>query len=207
MLQNSRTWRSSMSLTVRLVLPFGALVLLSMIFLASRSVDPSQAVALAELDIEELTREPRIGTARFATVTTDNMAIVIDAKTVRSPANPQAGDPVRLMLEDPDGVAEFGIDSQVLFRSDQGQLDQMTNMLTMTGAVQLQDENGYVVNMEMLEAFMDRSQLEGTGGIHGHGPPGEITSQSLTITPLQSGENGYLLDFIGDVRLLYIPKE
>ncbi len=207
MLQNPRTWRSSMSLTVRLVLPFGALVLLSMIFLASRSVDPSQAVALAELDIEELTREPRIGTARFATVTTDDMAVVIDAKTVRSPANPQPGDPVRLMLEDPDGVAEFGIDSQVLFRSDHGQLDQMTNLLTMTGAVQLQDENGYVVNMEMLEAFMDRSRLEGTGGIHGHGPPGEITSQSLTITPLQSGENGYLLDFIGDVRLLYIPTE
>lgn len=201
------TWRSGLSLTLRLVLPLGALVLLSTIFLVSRSVDPSQAVALANLDIEELTREPRIGTARFATVTTDGTAIAIDASTVRSPANPQPGDPVQLMLEDPDGTAEFSVDGIVAFRSAHGHLDQMANLLTMTGAVELEDENGYVVTMPMLQAFLDRSRIEGTGGVFGHGPPGEISAQSLTVTPLESGEGGYMLDFTGDVRLLYIPAD
>lgn len=202
-----QTWRSGLSLTVRLVLPFGALLLLSMIFLVSRSVDPSQAVALADLDIEELTREPRIGTARFATVTTDGTAITINAATLRSPANPQPGDPVELMLESPDGTADFGVDGQVAFRSDHGHLDQLANLLTMTGTVELEDENGYVITMPKLEAFLDRSRLEGTGGVFGNGPPGEISAQSLTITPLESGQNGYLLDFVGDVRLLYIPSD
>ncbi|MGP9790199.1 hypothetical protein [Roseinatronobacter sp. NSM] len=202
-----RSWRSALSLAMRLVLPFGALVLLSTIFLASRSVDPSQAVALANLDIDELTREPRIGTARFATVTSDNTAIAIMARTVRSPANPQPDDPVELMLEYPEGTALFGAGGDITFGAETGHLDQMANMLTMTGTVRLTDASGYVVTMEVLQTRLDRSRLDGTGGVSGHGPAGEISSQSLTITPLGGAENGYLLDFIGDVRLLYTPTE
>ncbi|MBR3370133.1 MAG: hypothetical protein IKG52_05835 [Rhodobacteraceae bacterium] len=207
MSRTPRSWRSGLSLALRLVLPFGALLLLSTIFLVSRSVDPSQAVALANLDIDELTREPRIGTARFATVTSADTAIAINARTVRSPANPQPDDPVQLMLESPEGTALFGSGGEIAFRAETGHLDQVANMLTMTGTVRLTDASGYVVTMDKLQTHLDRSRLDGTGGVSGNGPAGEISSQSLTITPLDDTGNGYLLDFIGDVRLLYIPTD
>ncbi|MDD7970460.1 hypothetical protein [Roseinatronobacter alkalisoli] len=204
---NMANLRYGLALTLRLVLPLGALVLLSTIFLVSRSPDPSQAVALADIDIDELTREPRIGTARFAAVTAQNAAITIAARTVRSPANPQPGEPVTLLLDYPEGSALFTGDRQVDFRADHGVFDQMADTLTMTGSVRMHDASGYEIGMARLQAQLDRSQLAGTGGISGHGPAGEISAQSLTITPLSGTDGGYMLDFRGDVRLLYTPTD
>lgn len=189
-----------------LVLPLGALVLLSTIFLLSRSIDPDLAVQQADLDVEELTREPRIGTARIAGVTSENAALSIEAVSIRAASDLQGREPLRLVLDQPEGVLAFASGRDARFRAQSGRLDQEMNQLVMQGDVRLETSDGYSARMQELTTALDRTDIQGHGGVTGTGPPGEISAETVTLTPAPDDADGYLLAFRGNVRLLYQPE-
>ncbi|MCC5963523.1 MAG: hypothetical protein JJU09_10380 [Rhodobacteraceae bacterium] len=190
---------------LRWVLPLAALVLLSTIFLISGQVDPDQAVQESGLDIEELTREPRIGMVRIAGVTRDDAALNVTAAALRTPGDPRGDAPLRLFLDAPRGLLSFPNGRQVEFESESGQLDQTTERLVMRGDVRLVSSDGYDARMRELTTALDRSHILGTGGVTATGPPGEITARTVTIRPSENDSDGYLLAFRGDVRVIYHP--
>jgi len=53
---------------LRIALPLLALAILSTLFLLARTIDPAQNLPYADIDIDELTREQRIGNPQFAAV-------------------------------------------------------------------------------------------------------------------------------------------
>lgn len=191
---------------LRLALPLGALVLLSTIFLFSRSIDPDLAVQQAELDIEELTREPRIGTARIAGVTNEDTALTIEAVSIRAASDLQAGEPLRLLLDRPHGELLFTAGRDARFRAQSGRLDQDMNKLVMDGEVYLETSDGYIARMQELTTALDRTDIQGRGDVTGTGPPGHISAATVTLTPAPGDAGGYLLAFRGNVRLLYRPE-
>lgn len=199
--------RASLSLVLRLGLPLGALVLMSTIFLASQNVDPNRAVALSELDLDALTREPRIGTARIAGVTSDDAAITISAVAMRSMTDPQTRAPLNLILEQPDGTVTFAGGGEVAFRAADGQIDQERNDVTLTQDVWLRSDLGYNVTLSALRADLDGTAIDGTGPVKGTGPAGTLSANQMTIRALPDTAGGYLLAFTGDVRLLYDPQQ
>lgn len=192
---------------MRLVLPLGALVLLSTIFLFSRSIDPDLAVQQADLDIAELTREPRIGTARIAGVTSEDTALTIDAVSIRASSDLQAREPLRLVLDQPHGTLAFTSGRDARFRAETGRLDQEMNQLVMRGDVRLETSDGYDARMQELTTALDRTDVQGHGGVSGTGPPGDISAETVTLTPAPGDASGYLLAFRGNVRLLYQPEQ
>ncbi len=197
--------RREMWRLLRWILPLGALVLLSTIFLLSENIDPDLAVQQAGLDIEEITRQPRIGTARIAGITGEDAAIKVDADAIRTPTDPQQGGPMVLVLDQPRGQLDFASERQVDFRSESGQLQEAMNRLVMRGRVELATSDGYRTRMNQLVAALDSTDLRGTGDVAGDGPPGQITARSVTVTEAPGGNGGYLLAFRGDVRLIYYP--
>lgn len=199
--------RAIFSQALRLGLPLGALVLMSTIFLASRHLDPNRAVALSDLDLVALTREPRIGAARIAGVTADNAAITISATAIRSVNDPQTDAPLNLILDQPDGQVQFTGGGDVTFRGEMGQFDQAKNIISLTQDVSLRASSGYEVTLNTLRADLAVSVIEGAGPITGTGPAGKMSADSLLITALPGAGGGYLLAFKGDVRLLYIPQQ
>ncbi len=199
--------RASLSQVVRLGLPLGALVLMSTIFLVARSVDPNRAAALSDLDLAALTREPRIGTARIATVGTDNSAINIDAASIRSVNDPQVSGPLNLLLDKPDGTVAFTSGGLLEFRAKDGQIEQAEGQVILTEDVWLRTEQGYEMTMTILRGDMDGTAFDGTGPISGTGPVGTLSANDMTIRALPQTSGGYLLAFKGDVRLLYTPQE
>ncbi len=199
--------RATLSQALRLGLPLGALVLMSTIFLASRSVDPNRAAALSDLDLDALTREPRIGTARIAGVTEQDTAITIAAAAMRSVTDPQARAPLHLVMDSPDGTLRFANGGEVTFRASSGQIDQAGNIVTLEQDVALQASNGYDVTLTTLRADLDGTIVTGTGPVRGSGPAGTLAANDLTITALPDASGGYLLAFKGDVRLLYTPQQ
>ena len=201
------TARMSLFRLLRLVLPLGALVLLSTVFLVSRSIDPQRAVELADMDVAELTREPRIGTARIAGVTQENTALMIHADAVRSVSDLQQSGPVHLALTAPNGALNFPSGRIALFQSETGELDQARDQLVMHGAVQLETSDGYRLNMSELVARLQSTHIRGLGGIEGDGPPGSITADTLELTTKTGETGGYLLAFSGNVRLIYLPDD
>ena len=190
----------------RLTLPLGALVLLSTVFLLSRNIDPQRAIDLSDLDVTELARQPRIGTARIATVTREDTALVIEAETLRSVGDPQTS-PVHLSLDAPTGEMEFPSGRIASFRAETGALDQSRDLLELRGAVELRTSDGFRLSMPMLVSALQRTHVTGTGGIKGDGPPGRITADRLELTAKSGETGGYLLAFTGDVRLIYLPED
>ncbi len=191
----------------RLVLPLGAVALLSTVFLFSRSIDPQRAVELADIDIAELTREPRIGTARFAAVTQENTALTVTAQTVRSGQDLQQDAPILLSLDHPAGALSFPRDRLVEFRGMAGRIDQAADVMRLEGDVWLETSDGYIAQMPELRAALSKTHIEGIGGITAEGPPGTISADSVELTPSPANSGGYLLAFRGNVRLLYLPEE
>ncbi len=192
---------------VRLVLPLGALALLSTVFLFSQNIDPQRAVELSDLDIEELTREPRVGTARFAGVTSDDTSMTIMAKSVRSAAELTEGAPILLRLEAPQGNLEFPSGRIAAFRGDEGQIDQAADVMLLRGDVVLETSDGYLARMPELRAALESTLVQGFGGIEAEGPAGELTADSLEIRRVPGDAGGYLLAFKGNVRLIYVPDD
>jgi len=199
--------RMAFSRLVRLGLPLGALVLLSTVFLVSRSIDPQRAVELADVDVAELTREPRIGTARIAGVTQENTALLIQADAVRSVSDLQQSGPVHLILTAPKGALDFPSGRIARFRSDTGELDQTRDRLVMHGSVMLETSDGYSLSMRELVSRLRSTHIMGQGGIKGNGPPGSITADTLELTAKTGETGGYLLAFSGNVRLIYLPDD
>lgn len=199
--------RAALAHGLRVLLPLGALVLLSTIFFLSRSIDPDIALQQADIDIAELTREPRIGAARFAGVTQEDTALTIEARSVRALSELQPQHPLELELDAPRGALEFPSSRRVEFHAAEGRIDQSANLLSMRGAVSLVTSDGYLARMDELNSSLDRTEVTGTGAISAIGPPGEIEADRVTVLPSPVNPDGYLLAFSGNVRLIYRPDQ
>lgn len=198
-------FRQSVSQAMRLGLPLGAVVLMSTIFLVSVTVDPNRAVVLSGLDPAEITREPRIGGARFAAVGESGTALNIVAVTLRSGIDPQQGGPLDLILDAPRGEVTFATGGSATFQAEHGRLDQISDTVVLTGAVELQTSTGYRMTLTSLQSDLGGEEVTGTGPVAGVGPAGQIAAQSVTLRATTPESGAYVLAFVGDVRLLYIP--
>lgn len=195
------------SLIIRLVLPLGALALLSTVFLLPQEIDPQRAIDLIDIDVVELAREPRIGEARFAGLTREDTALTVQATSVRSDGDMTDSGPVRLILEAPDGELEFPSGSVVLFEGNDGLIDQAADILVLQGDVRLETSEGYVLQMPEMRAALESTHVLGLGGIEGYGPAGEVSAETLELVPSPEATDGYLLALRGNVRLIYLPEQ
>lgn len=197
--------RDTLTRVLRLGLPLSALVLLMTIFLVSRAVDPNLAPGVAKLDPAQMTREPRIATARFAGVTRDGTALTISAQAVRSGTAGVGTGPLKLTFTSPRGQLRFPDASTAQFDAADALLDETAGTLTAQGPVMLENSDGYVLELGALTAALDQTELKGTGGVDGLAPAGTIRADALELTRSGGPKGGYRLAFTGNVRLLYSP--
>ncbi len=207
MMARGNIGRHQLARIARLVLPLGAVALLSTIFLLPQTIDPQRAVELAEIDVTEITREPRVGAARFAGVTQDDTAVTIRARTVRSSGELAQTGPIVLSLEEPEGTLRFPAGRIAQFQGNEGRIDQPAGLLRLQGGVRLETSDGYVLSMPELQSDLGQTHVEGQGGVSGIAPSGEISSDTVKLTRIDGRDEGYLLAFRGNVRLIYLPDE
>lgn len=186
---------------LKLVLPLSALVLMSMVFLLARPVDPSRGIEMAEIDVEERARDPRISGARFAGVTDDGAALRIVTETVRT--DPQAMlrfsvTGLELYLDGPRGES-------VQARADTGAIDRGEGVFSMEGGVQVSASPGYRLETGRVTGLLDNTRIEVPGTVSGQAPAGEITAGSLLVAASAPETSAYTLVFSGGVRLIYRP--
>lgn len=193
-----------MASVLRVALPMAALVLMSMVFLLSRNVDPYEAVALADIDLASVTQDPRATGPRLSGMTDDGVALELRADAARSVSGAQA----ILELSHPAGILEAtspDAEWQARFSAVRGILDRQANHLTFVGDVEVTTSGGYVLQVPQLRATLDRTLVEGTGGVDGSGPAGTLQAAAFTLTQSHHAEGDYLLEFRGGVRIVYQP--
>lgn len=187
---------------LKVVLPLAALVLLSTIFLVSRTVDPDDAIPYATVDVTGRAMDPRLTAPTWSGVTGDGATLNISAAEGRPPTADRAAtlSALRADLDTPDGV-------QTQMQAASGTYDQQAGTVTLSGQVRLRNSQGYEINMPEATARTDATRLEGQGPVTALAPMGQLTAGGLTLSADDAADPIYRLDFTGGVKLIYTPAK
>lgn len=199
MAQNLATY-SRIVAWLKVILPLTALALLSTVFLLARAIDPEQSIPFAEVDVQELAREPRITAPEFAGMTADGAAISITADIARTglPTSEDiAADRLTAQFQTPDGA-------EILAQADQGAIVD-ASVATLEGNVYIRSTAGYRIETEQISLDLDRTDIETKGAVRGFGPVGTLTAGRMQVE-LRAETGDSILVFKDGIRVLYDPK-
>lgn len=187
---------------LKVILPLAALVLLSTIFLVSRTVDPDDAIPYATVDVTGRAMDPRLTAPTWSGVTGDGATLNIAAAEGRPPTadRPATLSALRAELNTPDGV-------ETQLQAATGSFDPQAETITLTGQVRFRNSQGYDINMPALTARTDATRLEGQGPITALAPMGQLTAGGMVLTGDEGATPNYRLDFTGGVKLIYTPAK
>ncbi|MGB3553036.1 MAG: hypothetical protein WBA25_00170 [Jannaschia sp.] len=183
----------------RVTLPVVALVLLSMLFLLARTVNPDDAIPFSDVDVSERAREQQLTAPRFAGLSEDGTAFALAAATARpDPTDPRhmTAKVVNLVLTDPAGATAV-IDSLT------GEVDTAERDLVLEGDVHIVTSTGYDLRAPRLEGSLGRLNVRAIGGVTGFGPVGRLRADAVHFNEDANGTRRML--FTGGVELVYIP--
>lgn len=188
---------------LKVILPLAALGILSTLFLVSRTIDPSDAIPFAEVDVQDYAREPRLTAPTWAGVTEDGSALTVSAAEARPGAGAErspSASALRAVLDTPDGGhAELVAQS--------GRLDQAAGELSLAGGVVITTSTGWQVRSDALTTRLDRTSLVSPGPVTAQGPAGDLRAEAMQITADPARAGAYVMVFNGGVRLLYQPPD
>jgi lipopolysaccharide export system protein LptC len=185
---------------LKIALPLTALAILATLFLLADRIDPEDALPYAEVDVEELAREPRMTAPTYAGTTSDGGALTLVANEARQATDdtPAGAQEPRLRLETPDGaITDLSAATAVL--------DKASREILLSGGVRATTSSGYQLETAQMVAQMDRSGLQSNTTVTANGPMGEIVSGGMTLAKDSATPGAYLLVFNGGVRLVYLP--
>lgn len=185
---------------LKVVLPLTALAILSTLFLVARRIDPEAALPYAEVDVEDLAREPRMTAPTYAGTTEDGASVTLTADEARPAAEGQPAQAagLRLDLATPDGA------TTELLAAD-ARMDDTGQHVLLSGGVTLSTSTGYRLETPEVVAKLDRTGLESRGEVTATGPAGEIRADGMVLSQDNRTPGAYVLVFKGGVRLVYQP--
>lgn len=187
-------------LWAKVIFPLVALGLLSTMFLFSRTLDPSDAIPFADIDIEKIAREQQLTAPRFSGTTSDGSAITVDAES----ALPDLINPRRLTIQkviariETQNGPSYGIIAKTAL------YDGNDEILDLEGEVRLSTSTGYRLETEKLTADLATTGVTAPGFVTGRGPAGMLEAGSMKLTTDGATQ---VLVFKNGVKLVYDPKE
>jgi lipopolysaccharide export system protein LptC len=185
---------------LKVVLPLAALAILSTLFLVARRIDPEAALPYAEVDVEDLAREPRMTAPTYAGTTSDGASLTLSADEARPSAEnaPAAAAALQMALKTPDGaVTELLAGAAVM--------DPVARQVILSDGVTVTTSSGYRLETAEMSAKLDRTGLESRAPVTATGPAGDIRANSMELSQDAQTPGAYVLVFKGDVRLVYQP--
>lgn len=185
---------------LKLALPLVALAILSTLFLVADQIDPEDALPFAEVDVEDLAREPRMTLPSYAGTTSDGAALSLTAGAAIPGTADRAAEAldVRLELVTPDG-AVTGV------HAASAVMDAAGKRVILSGGVTVTASQGYQFETQEVTASLDRSGLEATSEVKVSSPAGEIIAGGMSLRKDNRTPGAYLMVFNKGVRLVYLP--
>lgn len=185
---------------LKVALPLAALAILSTLFMVADQIDPEDALPYAEVDVEDLAREPRMTAPTYAGTTSDGAALTLSAAEARPAAQGVAAsaDAMRLELITPDGGETELVAATAI-------LDETARQMLLSGGVTVTTSTGYRLETAEVAAKLDRSGLESRTPVTATGPAGTIRADGMVLGQDNQTPGAYVLVFKGAVRLVYQP--
>ena len=185
---------------LKVALPLTALAILSTLFLVARRIDPEAALPYAEVDVEDLAREPRMTAPTYAGTTSDGSALTLSADEARpsSDGAPAEAAALRLNLDTPDGARTDLVAAEA-------RMDPVAREVVLSGGVVVTTSSGYRLETAEMAARLDRTGLESRAPVTATGPAGDIRADRMVLSQDAQTPGAYVLVFNGGVRLVYQP--
>lgn len=188
---------------LKILLPLLALGVLSTLFLVARAIDPAQELPFADINVDELATEQRIGQPNYSSVTRDGAAISLSADTARpDPDNPErlSGDSIRAGID----LANGG---RVDIVAEMMQIDNSVGIASLGNGVTVSTSDGYTLRTDTVEIALDATRVTSSTATVVDSPIGRLSADSFRLTAENTGNRPYVLVFKGSVKLVYVPNE
>ncbi|WBU52709.1 hypothetical protein [Paracoccus sp. SCSIO 75233] len=187
--------RSRLVAWLRVALPLAALAILSTLFLFGSKPDPDNAIPYAEVDAEELARDPRMTRPQFSGVTDSGSEITLTASRATPGSTERAeAESLRLTYRAPDGIAAD-------LTAPRAQVED--TLIRLEGGVYMTTSDGWALTMPSIDTDLEAGRLEGGNGLTAFAPMGRLDADKLSVERNADGE--HVLNLTGNVRLIYEP--
>jgi len=184
---------------LKILLPLGALVLLSTIFLYSRGPDPIATIPLLTGGADPSTSE-QIGAPFYAGTTQNGRGLTLAARQARIVG--ETGDD--MIADDVKAVIDVEDGNRITIDATVGQMEQGERLLLREGVI-LDSTSGYTVRTEGLNSAIDRVAIQSTGPVDADGPGLTLSAGKLTVAETAEEDDIELL-FTDGVKLIYTPQ-
>jgi len=184
---------------LKIVFPLLALAGLSSLFLVARPIDPAQSIPYADVDIDQLTREQRIGGPEFSGVAANGAAYTLTAaRAWPDPTEPGslAGEDFAAAIDLPSGM---GID----VTSGGAVLHNATQTAGLLDGVLIETTDGYRLEAQDLSFAFSDMRVQSDTPIVATGPGLSLEAGTFALTGDGTRDAPYLLVFKKGVKLLY----
>jgi lipopolysaccharide export system protein LptC len=185
---------------LKILLPLGALALLSTIFLYSRGPDPIATIPVLTGGADPTLTE-QIGSPFYAGTTENGQGLTLAARQARFSDPDNAG----LIADDLRAVIDIRDGNRIVIDATVGQMDEGDRLRLRDGVV-LDSSSGYTVRTDGLDAEIDRVAIESTSDVEAVGPGLTLSAGKLRVEENATTQDIQLL-FTDGVKLIYIPQQ
>lgn len=184
----------------KILLPLGALAILSTIFLFSRTIDTSRSLTFANLDVQQLIREQRVKAPRYASITDDGAAISFVAET----AQPDPKIPGLIRANDVQMSWQSPNSDRLDLNANTGTLNTELGQIQFHAGVDILTSTGYLVVADELLVSLNTTDVSSDQPVEAAGPLGTIEAGAMHLQRIGAD---YVLVFKDGVKLIYDPRE
>jgi len=186
---------------LKVLLPLAAILLLSMVFLLSRSIETNVSGPFSEQDISARVKSQLVTQPHFRGTTRNGEDIQIEA--VRASRGTADSAPTALQLKGRYGLTNGGV---ITLDSDTGTLRPDKGQATFSGDVVITTTDGIRVTTDQLNTSLDEIRGDTPGLVQGVGPIGKFSAGRMSFGAEKSDGPVHIL-FTDGVKLLYEPQK
>ncbi len=186
---------------LKVVLPLAAILLLSTVFLLSRSVDTNVSVPFSGQEIDERLTEQIITRPDYKGVTRKGEEIRVEAR--RASQGSADGSPTAAEVQGRFGLSSGG---EITLESNTGMVRPDKGTATFAGNVVITTADGIQVTTDLLNTSLDEIRGDTPGQIDGTGPIGDFTAGRMTFGTEKKDGPVHIL-FTDGVKLIYEPQK
>ncbi len=184
---------------LKILLPLAALVMLSTLFLLSRSREPLENVPFVEA-LQQGVAKQQVSGPYFAGTTDGGDVLTMTARSVR----PEDGG--RIHADDLEARLRLSDGGEITLQSVSATLRDQDQEAYLSGGVRIESSQGYRLMTEGLKSRLDEVSAESVGPVQGEGPVGTFEAGHMRIAT--TGQDGAVeMVFSEGVKLVYQPPD
>ncbi len=186
---------------LKVLLPLAAILILSSVFLLSRSIDTNVSVPFSDQDIGERLTDQVVTRPDYKGVTRKGEGIRVEARRAS-----QSGELETPTASEVQGRFELSSGGEITLESNTGMIRPDKNTATFVGDVVITSTDGTEITTDLLNTARDEIRGDAPGEVHGTGILGNISAGGMTFGTEKKDGPVHII-FTDGVKLIYDPEK